>query len=51
MSITSSRFILERNVVDEMFGGSVRIAVDVERHNKRLVKYTTFLENPTLGSS
>lgn len=39
---------LERNVGDEMFGGSVRIAVDVERHNKRLVKYTTFLENPTL---
>jgi hypothetical protein len=39
---------LECNVGDPIFGGPVRLAVDVERHNKRLVKYTTFLENTTL---
>jgi len=39
---------LECNVGDTMFGGPVRLAVDVQRHDKRLVKYTTFLENTTL---
>jgi hypothetical protein len=39
----------EFNVGDTMFGGPVRLAVDVERHNKRLVKYTTFLENDLHG--
>jgi hypothetical protein len=39
---------LEYNAGDTMFGGPVRLAVDVERHNKRLVKYTTFLESTRL---